>query len=132
MANEAVIIELSGANPIRFTVSGATTIAKGTLCTFGDPRTAIASSADGQIVAGIAASEKSSSSGTDSETLAFYVPGQHNIFDLVCSNAVTLGYLVAMSGNTIRLAVATDVEQGKVLGKALETGSDGERIAVLV
>ena len=38
-----------------------------------------------------------------------------------------------MSGaNTIRNAVAAEVEGGKVIGKALETGTAGEVIQVLV
>jgi len=129
MANEAVIIELLGnkGDPIRMTCASGTAIAKGTLMKLTDPRTASASSST-DIFAGIAAMEKSSSD--ESTSISLYTKG---IFDLRTANAVTAGQLVSLSGaNLIKTAVATDVEQGKIVGKALETSTEPETIAVAV
>lgn len=131
MTNEAVILELGGnqGNPVQFTVAEATTIEKGTILKLSaDPRTVIASSG-ADVFAGIAAAEKVGGDG--STKITAYTTG---IFDLACStDAVTLGALVSLSGaNVIHNAVAADVEGGKVVGKALETGTAGEVIAVAV
>lgn len=129
MANEAVIIELLGdkGNPVRFTVADGTGIEKGTLLKFADPRTASASSG-ADVFAGIAAAEKVASDGSTS--LAAYTKG---IFDLTATGTITAGQLVSLSGaNLVKTAVATDVEQGKIVGKALETAAHSEVIAVAV
>ena len=132
MANEAVIIELNNNNPIRFTVADGTGIEKGALLKLSaDPRTAAAATEDA-VFAGIAATEKVASDGQVS--LGLHVPGQGNIFDLTCcGGGVTLGAMVKLSGaNLICDASDADFEAGKVIGKALETGSDSEVVAVLV
>ena len=130
MANEAVIIELlgNGGDPVRFTVANATTIEKGTLLKMTDPRTAIATSADNDPFAGIAAAEKVASDGA--VTIAAYT---HGIFDLKDSGAgVTVGERVSMAGtNTISKVAAADLLFADV-GIALETASASEVIAVLV
>ena len=101
MANEAVIIELlgNGGDPVRFTVANATTIEKGTLLKITDPRTAIATSADNDPFAGIAAAEKVASDGATS--LAAYT---HGIFDLVDSGAgITAGERVSIGGTNLAM-----------------------------
>jgi hypothetical protein len=147
MANEAVIIELlgNGGNPIRYTVANGTTIEKGTILRVEDPRTAVASANTGETFAGIAAMEKVASDG--STTVTAY---QYGIFDLKMATNSTCqaGDLMVISGanliaraqdlvsytiggNTIQ-GVQRALASGMIIGKALETGSSGEVIAVLV
>ena len=134
MANEAVIIELLGnqGDPIRYTVADATGIAKGAIMELTDPRTMIASSGAGSVIAGIAAAEKVASDG--STTLAVYTNG---IFDLKIKSggSATLGSYVrsaAATDNTVTACTTLDNETGKAIGKALETGSADEVVAVRV
>jgi len=132
MANEAEIIELgpNGGMPIRFTVADGTSISKGTLLKFADPRTASASSGDADVFAGIAAADKVANDGATS--IAAYTEG---IFDLTCITGSaplpTAGMQVVISGaNLIKAAIAANLLTGAVIGKALETGATGEVIAV--
>lgn len=131
MANEAVIIELlgNGGDPIRFTVSDANAIAKGTIMRITDPRTASATSAADQPICGIAASAKTALDGQ--VTLACYTNG---IFDIVnATGAATCGALQAPNGaNTVTNADAADLLQGSIVGQALETGGTPETIAIRV
>lgn len=132
MANEAVIIELlgNGGDPIRFTVDDATGIEKGTILKLSDPRTASATSADGDIPIGIAAAEKVANDG--STTIAAYTNG---IFDIKDSGSgITVGQRVKIAGaNLIATADdATAANQSEQLGTALETASASEVIAVRV
>ena len=131
MANEAVIIELlgNGGDPIRFTVADGATIEKGTLLKLADPRTASASSSDGDICVGIAAAEKVANDG--STTLAAYTNG---IFDLTDSGSgISVGLPVTIGGaNLIKAAAAGEAETGDIFGYALETASASEVIAVRV
>ena len=132
MASEAVIIELLGkdGDPIRMTVSNAATIEKGTILKLSDPRTAAASSADGDKPAGIAAAEKVALDG--STTLAVYTNG---IFDLTEANSATItaGNMVTIGGaNLIKLAAAGESETGDIIGRALEDFAKQEVAAVRV
>ena len=133
MANEAVIIELLGnrGDPIYYTVADNTAIAKGTILTLQDPRTAIAATGAGAVVAGIAAQAKVANDGQ--VRLAVYTNG---IFDLTCAAAgtATLGSYVrsAAADNTITVCTTLDQETGKSIGRALETGSNNEVIQVRV
>jgi hypothetical protein len=130
MANEAVIIELLGdkGDPIRYTVADGATIEKGTLLKITDPRTAVATGADNDPFAGIAAAEKVASDGAT--TLAAY---SHGIFDLKDSGAgITVGERVSIKGaNTIAKCAAADLIFSDV-GIALETAGAAEVIAVLI
>ena len=131
MANEAVIVELLGdaGDPISFDVADAATIEKGTILKLSGDRTAIASSGL-DVFAGIAAAEKEANDGAT--TIAAHT---HGIFDLKIDDpaTITLGAYVAVSGaNLIRTAVEADFPAGKVIGKALEAGSDAEVIQVLI
>ena len=131
MANEAVIIELlgNGGDPVRFTVADGSGIEKGVLLKLTDPRTAIASSADNDPFCGIAAAEKVASDG--SVTLAAYTKG---IFDLKDSGSgITVGATVNVGGtNLVVASAAADLLTGSVVGRALETASAAEVIAVAV
>lgn len=131
MANEAVIIELlgNGGDPVRFTVADGSGIEKGVLLKLTDPRTAIASSADNDPFCGIAAAEKVASDG--SVTLAAYTKG---IFDLKDSGSgITCGATVNVGGaNLVIASAAADLLTGSVVGRALETASAAEVIAVAV
>lgn len=133
MANEAVIIELlgNGGDPVSYTVADGTTIEKGTVLELTDPRTAKKVSGAGVVIAGIAAAEKVANDGQT--RLAVYTNG---IFELTCggSGTATLGTYVRSAGsdNTITVATTLDQETGKVIGRALETGSNNEVILVRV
>lgn len=132
MANEAVIVQLlgNGGDPIEVTVADGTAIAKGTLLKIADPRTASATSADGDKFIGIAAAEKVANDG--STTLAVYT---HGIFDLKDSGAgITVGTYVKVNGANV---IATADEAGaqgdsEVVGLALETAGAAEVIEVLI
>lgn len=133
MANEAVIVELlgNGGDPIRYTVADGVTIEKGTLMKLSaDPRTAAATSADGDIFIGIAAHEKVANDGTT--TIAVYTNG---IFDLTDSGAgLTLGDIVKINGANL---IATADEAGalgehEVVGYVLETATGSEMVQVRV
>ena len=131
MANEAVIIELfNGGRPIRFACADGTTIEKGTIMELTDPRTVIANANDNAPVVGIAAHEKVANDG--SETISVYTDG---IFDVLTdSGSDNAGAMVANSAtaNTVQTADATDLLQGSVLGKLLETAGNAEVAAVRV
>jgi hypothetical protein len=133
MAAEAVIIELLGnkGDPMRYTIADATNVAKGAILHLSDPRTAIAAGGAGGVIAGIAAHEKVSGDGSTSITV--YTNG---IFDLTCAagGTATLGSYVrsAAADNTITVCTTLDQETGKAIGRALETGSNNEVVAVRV
>lgn len=133
MANEAVIIELlgDGGDVVRFTVADGTGIEKGTLMVLGsDPRTIVASSAEGQDFVGIAAEEKVASDGQTS--LGVYT---HGIFDLKDSSAgMALGDICKLGGANL---VATADEAGaqgaaEEVGMVLETTGANEVVAVKI
>jgi len=132
MANEAVIIELNEhVDAKQYTCSAAVSISKGTLLKLSGDNTVMASSADSDVYAGVAAMDKD---GDDSSTtISVYTPGQGHRFDMVCGGAgVTLGHLVSLSGaNVIKDATEAEVITGDVIGRAEETGSAGETIVVL-
>jgi len=133
MANEAVIIELlgNGGDPINFTVADGTGIEKGTMLKISGDNTAAASSADGELMVGIAAAEKVKGDGLT--TLAVYTNG---IFDMTVdgTNTATLGYPQKCDGANL---ISDADEAGahgpsEVIGYALEAGSTSEVIAVRV
>ena len=131
MANEAVIIELfNGGRPMSFTCADGTGIEKGTLMELTSPRTVIANTNNNAPVVGIAAAEKVASDGAT--TIAVYTDG---IFDMLTDTGTdTVGAMMANSAteNTIQGADATDVIQGSVVGKILETATNGGTHAVRV
>jgi len=130
MANEAVILELSGQNPIPFTCAAGTSISKGTLLKLSGDHTVVASDGD-NVYAGVAAADKD---GADASTrISVYAPGQDNTFDMLSASTGTIGagVLVSLSGaNIIKAAAAADVEDGKVIGKTEEAAGTSEVIRV--
>lgn len=127
MANEAVIIE-TPTNSRRYQCADGVGISKGALLQVVDPNTASGSTITGQRFAGIASFEKVASDG--STNITCYTKG---IFDLKSNDALSVGELVALSGlNMVRLATATDIISGCVVGKALETATANEVIRVAV
>lgn len=113
-------------DPIDFTVADGNGIEKGTLLAMTDPRTAIAVSASGSAVAGIAAREKIASDGR--VKLAVYRKG---IFDMYASGAFSVGDPLAAAGfqNQVKLALST-VSGAGIIGHALETATDQEVVQV--
>ena len=122
MANEWAL-RVKTSDPFDFTVTNATGIEKGTLCKMTDPRTAIISSAAGDMCAGVSASEKIASDGRTS--LGFYREG---IFDVNASGAISVGQPIISAGNANNeVMLATPAYSGAaILGYALETAADDE------
>lgn len=126
MANEAILRERHG-HPIDFTVADGA-IEKGTICKMTDPRTAAANDGNGDVFAGIAAREKVASDGRT--RLALFRSG---IFDCVTSGSVTTGQWLSTSGaNVLKTATEAEIAAGKGVGIALEDGSGGETIQVMI
>lgn len=126
MANEADLINSLGMKPVSFTVADGTAIDKGTVLKLTDPRTAIAASAAGDAVAGIAARDKIASDGRT--RLAVHVGG---IFDMTASGAITVGAPVITSATANHIQAATANESGaEILGYAMETAAANEQIHV--
>ena len=126
MANEAIRVE--GPYEVHdFTVADATAISQYTLCKLADPRTALSSSADGDIFCGVAASDKEASDGRTN--LGLYTRG---IFVLKDNGGagIAVGARVSLGGaNTIKTATEPEVAAGKDFGVALEaiaSGTSGE------
>lgn len=132
MGNEAVIVELLGnqGDPIEYVVDNSAGILKGAILQLTDNRTA-ATSANGKVCAGIAASEKVASDGQ--VRLACYTNG---IFDLKDAGAGgNVGVNVVLGGvNTIRDAAGTEAEKGWIMGKRFATSgvSETEEVRVLI
>ncbi|NOR85272.1 hypothetical protein GQ473_04080 [archaeon] len=133
MANEAVIIELLGneGDVVQYTVAAGTAITKGTLMYLSsDPRTILATSAQGQIFVGIASTDKTATDGATK--IGVYTNG---IFDLTDSSAgMTLGDICKIGGANL---VATSDEAGALataehVGLVLETAAANEVVAVKI
>ena len=129
MANEAVLVfKLQEAIP--FTVANATGIEKGAVCKMTSPMTAIISSANNDIIAGIAASEKVASDGKTK--LGIFRRG---IFKMALSGLCTVGDPLCSTAtawpNYVNTA-GTTMSGSKVLGFALETVSAASGTTCLV
>lgn len=119
-------LRLRTEDPIPYIVSDTFGVEKGTLCTLIDPMTASGSSLLNCLPAGIAAREKIASSGITSIALF-----QRGFFDMQCSGAVTLGDpLVSAGDDFVKTWTPSTVSGSRVIGRAEETGSDGEAIIV--
>lgn len=129
MTNEAEL-RLQIENAVPFTCADATGIEKGALLTLSDLRTVATCAANSAMIAGIAAREKVASDGRTE--LAVYRRGW---FDMVASGAISVGQPVcsaagtALFTNTVRAALVTS-SGAVVLGTALETATDTERILI--
>ena len=129
MANEAVLV-FETERPIPFTCADGVTIEKGCLLKLSDPFTVAATSADNDVFIGIAAEEKIASDGKTK--IGVYLRG---IFKLVvdAGDTTTVGlHCVIRAANAIGLFDTLDDENGKVVGRALETGAAGETVLVAV
>jgi hypothetical protein len=131
MANEAVIIELfNGGRPMTFTCADGTGIEKGTLMELTSPRTVIANTNDNAPLVGVAAAEKVASDGAT--TIAVYTDGVFDVLTDTGTDAVGAMMANTATENTVQGADATDLLQGSVLGKVLETCTNGGTHAIRV
>jgi len=133
MADEAVLVQLREATLFQVTVANGTSIEKGTVLKWSaDPNTAAASTADGDLFAGILAEEKVASDG-QTEVAVWRA---HSVVTLKTSAGGTavLGAPVKIDGaNLIDVADDDTIENsGQVVGIALETGGNAEVIQVLL
>ena len=132
MANEIIITEKlgNGGEPIEHTCLDNTTILKGTLLELEDLKTVKKISADDKPIAGIAAAEKVANDGRTTIAVLTNVIAKMT----VGATGATVGFLQAAhaADNTIGNADANDIDEGLVVGRALETGTTGETILVRV
>ena len=131
MADEAIIRDRLDI-AIDFTCADGTGIEKGALLALTDPRTAIAPTAAGQALAGIAAREKIANDGRTQ--IAVYRKG---IFDMRASGAIAIGapVMAAVTPNTnfvIAAPVASAYSGASFLGHALEAADDSEVVQIYV
>ena len=130
MANEAQLRDWLD-DPIDFIVADGTAITRGTLLTLTDPRTAIATTAAGAKIAGIAARDKIASDGRT--RLAVFRRG---IFDMVACGSISVGNAVVAVNHDNYVKEAIGVlganSGATIIGHALETASAAERIQVWV
>jgi len=134
MTNEAVKVELYGQNndgdPRRYTCASGVAIAKNTLLSLADPRTAAKATTAGSAIAGISSMAKSA---TDySTSISAWTNG---IFELKASGAITVGFPVISAAdatnaqNTV-MSATNGASGAMVIGYALETASDADTINV--
>ena len=121
------ILRVRQEDPIDFKVADGTAIPKGTLCKLTDPRTAIAASGAGDMIAGIAARDKIESDGRTQ--LACFRRG---IFDMEADGTIAIGAPVMADGTDSTVISATGVSGAAVIGHALEAAVDGEIFQVAV
>jgi len=127
MADEAKCI-LTPTRFGRITVADGTGIPIGTLLKYSDDFTGEASSADNDKFAGITWVEKKASDGLTQLTVA-----KDGLWDIKASGTVSTGQMVNLSGaNTVNAAASGDQEQGSLVGRASETATTSEIIAVWV
>ncbi len=126
MATEATLrVRLE--DPIDFTCADGTAIPKGTLCKLTDPRTAIASSGAGDMIAGIAARDKIAGDGRTQ--LACFRKG---IFTMRADGTIAIGAPVMADGVANKVITATAKNGAAIIGYALEAATVGTDLQVLV
>lgn len=122
MAREAVLV-CETEKPINFVVADGTGIEKGSLLKLTSAMTASQSTAQNDIVAGIAAREKIASNGQTK--LAVYRGG---IFRVYASGSWSAGDLVGLvAGNYMGKITAVNLSGAKIAGIALENATDGQQ-----
>jgi len=131
MANEAVLV-YETSHPIPFTVADGAGIEKGALLKLTDPMTAVITSGSGDMIAGIASTEKIASDGVTK--LGVFRRG---IFKMTASGSITAGQPLASAGgvagdvNKVYAPIPSAALSGSsILGTALETASTGETFLV--
>lgn len=132
MANEAVLVQQLEDRLFQVTVADGATIEKGTVLKFSsDPNTCEASSADGDLFAGILAVEKVADDGQTEVPV-----WRHGVFAMKVAAGVTatLGYPQKINGANLISDADDDTVEGmsEVVGISLETGAASETIQVLV
>jgi len=128
MANAQAVLVYETEVPIPFTVADAAAIEKGDFLQLGDNMTVSLVSGDDQKIAGIAAEEKIANDGKTS--MAVYMGG---IFRVECADTCTVGYeAVCKAKNEVEDYDASDKEVGKVCGKFLESGTNGEFVLMVL
>ena len=132
MANEATLVQQLEDRLFEVTVADATAITKGAILKFSaDPNTCVASTADGDLFAGIIAVDKVASDGQTRVPV-----WRRGVFAITTSAAGTavLGEPVKIDGaNLINVADDATVQKtNEIVGIALETGGNSEKIQVLV
>jgi len=133
MADEAVVMTLYGNNGDRmeFDCATGTAIAKGAVMKLTDPNTVIINSGAGDVVAGIAAFEKTATDGKAKMTVITNCDAKM----VVCAGQTTTagqGVRISATVNQIQGYTTLDNEAGIQLGKAKETGAAGETVLVRV
>lgn len=133
MAAEAVITTLLGnqGDPVEYIVAVGTAIAKGTLMILSSsPKTASASTGDGEFFCGILNEEKTT---TDGKTKVSCVT--HCIAEMTAGvGATTFGQMQKLSGANLIIDADDDTVANMMenVGYSLETVADGNRGAVLI
>jgi hypothetical protein len=101
--------------------------------------TASIASGTGQIFLGIAHADVNNSTDTSFNTETNITADKGAVYDLVASGAITRGDLVSLAcstgfANTVKKATTVEIAstQRVIVGMALETASDAERINVEV
>lgn len=133
--NIAIKVEAFDALNTSFTVADGTQISQGSLLKLTDPKTASKADAGSAAVgadtagAGIANAEKKASDG--STQLGLWKKGNFNI---VASGAITAGKPVVFvaDGYVAQAPITTAVASMGIVGRALATASDAERIEVAI
>lgn len=127
MANSVAVLLVELEPPVMMTCADAA-IPKGTILKLSDPMTVAASSADNDIFGGIAAEEKISGDGKTK--IAVYLRG---IFRLESNGTTSVGKdQVIKALNEVADYTSNDNELGYVVGRALETATDGETFVCYV
>lgn len=136
MAREAILRDNKVLKSVRYTCATSTAIPKGTFLKGADPFTASASTGTADVFVGFAHADVNNSTDTSFNTQTNVTADRGGIYELSASGAITIGDLVvtAAPGNYVMKATAAQVAstQRVVLGMALETASDGEKINVEV
>jgi len=133
MANEAILVQQLEDRLFQVTVADGTGIEKGTILKWsGDPNTAAASSADGDIFAGILAEEKVANDGQTE--VAVWRRGVFALKAAAATGAITLGHKVKIAGANLidPAAVTTAADFAEHFGTVIETSSNNEIVQVLV
>ena len=112
-------------DPVDFYCADGTGIAKGTLLKLSDARVVSAADSEGCVCAGIAAREKVANDGRT--RIAVY---QQGIFDMVASGAISVGSKLIAAGVNNQVKAGNAQSGAAIIGYALETATDGERIQV--
>ena len=123
------VVTPSPYDTFNFDCASGVAIAKGTLLTLMDEKRVGATSAAGQMVAGVAAMDKSGSDNTT--TISVYIKG---VFEATASGALVLGqgWETAAQGNTVRALTQFTASGAAIGGISWATASAGEVVNLLL